>query len=786
MILEQKQSDYLKQWMVQKLKPICDADHEVLSEYVMALLRHDQSENQLRSSCLKQLEDFLQQDTKLFVTDLFDHLRTFGAFNGSYQPPEINLSASVLLRKRSLAVDEPYLLPNNNQLDNQHRPSQSSTAPIPQYTPTQSHPSFLHFPEPQSNLINPLPSFNPSSHTQQPPYNNTNTNQPRNSKRPRRSICRDYHYRGYCARGSSCHFSHDDRDQDASSSSTQSSAYFSKTLPAETQPTTAPPSATCIPLVFSSTSVGQQIPGLGGPLTIPYDLPIPSFSSSNPPEQQSGNDQSNHYNSRHPDRSTRFNGPTSNTRKPFTTLFIENIPQSSLSDRAVREYFSMFGPLTNVTLDVHNSQAQVTFKSTDDAKRAYSSPEPVFNNRFVRIHIKRVVGTGPRRSHGPLRTDASPAAEGFSNNESSYEMNSNGYRHKAYDSPITYKSPPVSSPPQPKADVQVLSQREQELRLKIDAQKRLLEQLSLKKAQKSNGPTQDIEMSGPSKPTAQLDTENQPKQDLPKTDPNSTDLSESATTDTKLLSPEPRLVSPKEALSPLPEPNSFQKRPANFASRAVGRTKLTNSRTSWTPTGSSPTKAFKLDNRSCTLAVQSVPSSTARENLKVYLEQFGTIVAFVPLSEEEDMFDVSVKFSTRTAAEKALANGLDIPDVGKVTMNWVPVGAGSGPSTTATTTTTTNNATGHPQHIFIPGLRNSHHHHYPGSFSLVNHRPGAQSKAEDPTTGETGDKKSTAPHSSLTTHTRGGSDNLLVNGADTDDLLDDFCVDDEVDGCWKR
>jgi hypothetical protein len=122
--------------------------------------------------------------------------------------------------------------------------------------------------------------------------------------------------------------------------------------------------------------------------------------------------------------------------------------------------------------------------------------------------------------------------------------------------------------------------------------------------------------------------------------------------------------------------------------------------------------------------------------------------------------------------------------VGKVTMNWVPVGVGSGPSTTATTTT--NNATGHPQHIFIPGLRNSHHHHYPGSFSLVNHRPAAQSKAEDPTNGESGDKKSTAPHSSLTTNTRVGSDHPLVDGADTDDLIDDFCVDDEVDGCWKR
>ncbi|WAR57871.1 hypothetical protein PtB15_5B101 [Puccinia triticina] len=797
MILENRQAEYLKQWMVQKLKPISDADHEVLSEYVMALLRHDQPENQLRISCLKQLEDFLQQDTKLFVTELFDHLRTFGAFNGSYQPPEINLSASVFPRKRSLAVDEPYLLPNKNtnnnlsppplnSLDNQHHASQSSTAPIPQYTPTQSHPSFLHFPEQQSNLINPLPHFS-TSQVQQP-YSAT-SNQPRNSKRPRKSMCRDYHYRGYCARGSSCHFSHDERDQDPSSSSALPSGYFPKTRASETEAKSPPPPATCIPVVFSGPSVGQQIPGLGGAVQFPYDLPPPSFSSN--PQQQAGIDSSNHYNSRHPDRSLRHNGPSLNAKKPFTTLFIENIPQSSLSDRAVREYFSIFGPLTNVFVDVYNAQAQITFKSPEDAKHAYSSPEPVFNNRFVRIHLKRFPATGPRRSYGPLRTVGSPTGEGLVNNESKNEPNSNGYRHKPYDSPLTFKSPPASSPPQPKAEVQVLSQREQELRLKIDAQKRLLEQLSQKKAQKSNGLSQDVEMSGPFQPATQ-ETENQPKQDLPTTDSNiTTDLGESSTTAAlNHLSPEPRL-----ALSPLQEPNSFPRRTTNnsvlYSGRGGGRKNLTNSRTSWTPAGTSPTQVFKLDNRSCTLAVQLVPSSAARETLKAYLEQFGTIVAFAPLSEDESVFDVSVKFSTRAAAEKALANGLEIPEVGKVTMNWVPISAGSG----RTRTTTANNPPGHPSHTphsFIPGLRNAHHHHYPGSFSLVNHHPPAQSKPEDPND-EVADKDtippfdmstSTAPPS--TNPPAAGSENPLVDNGDGDDLVDDFCVDDEIDGCWKR
>lgn len=777
MFIQPNQAEYLKKWMVQKLKPICDADHEVLSEYVMALLRHDQSENELRLLCLKQLEDFLKQDTKLFVTDLFDHLGTYGAFNGSYQPPEINLSASVLLRKRSLAPDEPYLLTNNtpplNPLDNQGRGSQSSTAPIPQYTPTQSHPSFLHFPEPpQSDLnLNPLPNFPPS---QIHPYPSISLNQPRCSKRPRKSICRDYHYRGYCARGSNCQFSHDQRDQDSSSSST----YFSKTPSGEAEPSTQPPLGNCIPVVFTTPSLGQEIPGLGLPLPI---LPAPSFSP-NRLEQSVIDQSSNNYNSslRHPERFSRFEGSPSTPKKSSTTLIIENIPQSSLSDRAVREYFSIFGPLTSVSVDVYNAQAQVTFKSYQDAKQAYTSPEPVFNNRFVRIHFKRFPGNGPRRSHGTLQAGVSPAAaEGFGHHESNNEMNSNGYHHKPVDGSNTFKSPPVTDPPQQKEDVQVLSQREQELRLKIDAQKRLLEQLSQKKAAKSYGTTShDSDMKSPS--LIAQEAENQPQEACSQTESHLADPNESTADSINPTLSKPQLVAPKEALLSSPSgPTLFPNRSSSttmttnsssvyVASR--GGRKLTNSRTSWTPAGAAPTKAFRLDNRSCTLAVLHLPSSDAREKLKVYFEQFGPIVAVTPLSEDENVFDVSVKFGSRAAAEKALANGLEIPSVGKVAMRWVPIPAGS----------TGSSGSPRPQ-PFIPGLRSAHLPHYPGSFSLVNHHP---SPANPPPLHNDSTHKNLGQHQAPPP-AAANHDQLLNHHIDLD-LVDDFCIDDEGDGCWKR
>ncbi|KAH9468520.1 hypothetical protein Pst134EA_009060 [Puccinia striiformis f. sp. tritici] len=898
MKLEQQQSEYLKQWMVKKLKPICDADHEVLSEYVMALLRHNQSENELRISCLKQLDDFLQRDTKLFVTELFDHLRAFGAFNGSYQPPEIDLSTPASLRKRSLAIDEPaqYIATKDRPVVSQ----QSPTASIPQYTPTQSHPSFLLFPEqqPQSNhLATHLPTFPSSSQVQ--PYNPNNPNpQQRNPKRPRKSICRDYHYRGYCARGNTCHFSHDDSP---SSSSTLSTGYLSKAQStSESEPPSGPPPppGSCIPLVCTNPSIGvQQIPGLGGPLPISYDLPTPSFSShhqhrhqhhqhqhhqqssSSPPRVGQSNHR--HYNnSSHPDRSSsRFEG-TSSSSTPFhkksssgTTLVIENVPPTSLSELAVREYFSTFGEIISTQIDLYNSQAQVTFKLYEDAKRAYSSPEPVFNNRFVRIHFRKRTFTNqnnhnsdnnttidtstpinttssgpPRRSFGhPTRNGTSPTIpipESFTNTHHQQtsinrnETNSNGYQHSQHKN--TYDNPPSSFPPPPAQsvvkpidNVQLLSQREQELRSKIDAQKLLLEQLQMKKiAQKSN--IQKVD--GPNdtqKPQNNIVSELENQESISNTNPLIDPSSASDPLNQQQQQNEPPLSTPKEALSPLiPESNHGFKRSPNstvYSNRGMsnGR-KLINSRTSWTPTGalslsssstgtttmttvinnnnpngittslgsSTTAKTFKIDNRSCTLAVTNLPSFNARETLKTYLEQFGTIVSVTPISlpstdpnHSEEVYDVNVKFSSRSSAEKALASGMDIPEVGKVTMSWV------GGSTNNNSTTSTSG------HSFIPGLRNNlppQHQLHPRSFSLVNHPPPSQDQQSPSSNSQLiSDQKildivsSTNRTSSSTTNTTklASSQVPLDNnsGDANDDFIDDFCVDDdEVDGCWKR
>ncbi|KAM4748219.1 RNA-binding protein 27-like [Rhinophrynus dorsalis] len=75
--------DAFKTWLAKLLEPICDADPSALANYVIALVRKDKSEKELKAICADQLDVFLQKETNSFVDKLFDSLHT-----KIYLPPE--------------------------------------------------------------------------------------------------------------------------------------------------------------------------------------------------------------------------------------------------------------------------------------------------------------------------------------------------------------------------------------------------------------------------------------------------------------------------------------------------------------------------------------------------------------------------------------------------------------------------------------------------------------------------------------------------------------------------
>ncbi|XP_030067446.1 RNA-binding protein 27 isoform X2 [Microcaecilia unicolor] len=66
----------LKSWLAKLLEPICDADPSALANYVVALVKKDKSEKELKAFCADQLDVFLQKETTGFVDKLFESLFT--------------------------------------------------------------------------------------------------------------------------------------------------------------------------------------------------------------------------------------------------------------------------------------------------------------------------------------------------------------------------------------------------------------------------------------------------------------------------------------------------------------------------------------------------------------------------------------------------------------------------------------------------------------------------------------------------------------------------------------
>ncbi|CAJ0845570.1 7613_t:CDS:10 [Entrophospora sp. SA101] len=74
MIFDDTSSKALKKYLSHHLEPICDADPAVLADYIIALLQNDKSSQDLRQTCIDQLDDFLKEETIGFVDKLFNSL----------------------------------------------------------------------------------------------------------------------------------------------------------------------------------------------------------------------------------------------------------------------------------------------------------------------------------------------------------------------------------------------------------------------------------------------------------------------------------------------------------------------------------------------------------------------------------------------------------------------------------------------------------------------------------------------------------------------------------------
>jgi hypothetical protein len=81
-----------------------------------------------------------------------------------------------------------------------------------------------------------------------------------------------------------------------------------------------------------------------------------------------------------------FSSAGPNEDQSVTTIVVEQIPDDKFNEEAVRQFFSEFGTITEVSLQPYKKLALVKYETFPEAKAAWASPKVIFDNRFVKVY----------------------------------------------------------------------------------------------------------------------------------------------------------------------------------------------------------------------------------------------------------------------------------------------------------------------------------------------------------------------------------------------------------------
>lgn len=89
----------------------------------------------------------------------------------------------------------------------------------------------------------------------------------------------------------------------------------------------------------------------------------------------------------HPRRNrAEFSHSGPNHDRSITTIVVEQIPEERFDESAVRDFFSEFGKIEEITMQAYKRLALVRYEDYASARRAYDSPKVIFDNRFVKVY----------------------------------------------------------------------------------------------------------------------------------------------------------------------------------------------------------------------------------------------------------------------------------------------------------------------------------------------------------------------------------------------------------------
>uniref|UniRef100_A0A8C5C8X4 RNA binding motif protein 26 n=1 Tax=Gadus morhua TaxID=8049 RepID=A0A8C5C8X4_GADMO len=317
--------DALKNWLSKTLEPICDADPSALAKYVVALVKKDKTEKELKALCIDQLDVFLlteggSQGVYLVIVRRVDdrgkrderprkrEYERQPQRRDSYRDRYNRRRARSRSRSRSWSKDRMRDRERDRERERgRERDHSQRDAAKPKYDheagdrsevvegyappPLVSTPTTSHFPVP--SLSSTITVIAPSHHHGSNNNNSISTTEswsdirpdqafPRRPPQQPRKRCRDYDEKGFCMRGDMCPFDH------GSDPVVVEDVNLPNILPFQPPPSQPPPGLPPPPPLMSPPPA-QLRPPVPPPGSLPPSLPpVTGPPPPLPPLQASG------------------------------------------------------------------------------------------------------------------------------------------------------------------------------------------------------------------------------------------------------------------------------------------------------------------------------------------------------------------------------------------------------------------------------------------------------------------------------------------------------------------
>ncbi|KAL9104029.1 MAG: hypothetical protein Q9163_000968 [Psora crenata] len=680
MLIPDTDAAELRKWIIKRLEAIsADVDEDVLADYVIALLRSEAPEQQLRLDAYSNLEDFLKDDTKQLVDEVFLCLETKSYRPGYVPPPTTAVTPYTALPKAppssvpvepiggsSNGFDPSRKRPYNdgqqtrNGIDSHYtrgdrqvkqmrrggrgrgdnfrgRGGRGGEIPEAQTLPYTGNPDIPpYFPNLPLEGTPPMP-FNPND-----PFAALAAFQAMGLPVPQlspagiqghsngvgRELCRDYETIGFCAKGNACPHRH---GMDLVVVPGQDE-YDPKNALLTDNPTSSP------------TSNGH-----GGTRGRAYGSIRGSVS---------GRGDRGGFNARRNNRA-EFSLAGQNQDRSITTIVVEQIPEENFDEQSVRQFFSEFGNIEEVTMQPYKRLALVKYDDYYAARKAYESPKVIFDNRFVKVYWYKS-GTLPTLPGTAKHSATSPSAA--TGEEQPFDREDFDRKAQEAQKKLEEKKAQMK---EMEAKKQSLEKQKEELgRKQAEEKKRLREKLAAKSA--GAGADADSQM-------ADIETGGTPEDDA------------NVSANTKLL--RAKLAELEAEAKSLGIDQSADDHHAPRG-RGLGRGRGRGSYRGWegfagrgsydhyrgSPRGWGPFRGYgggkyNLDLRTKKVGVSGVEWTSERdEALRQHLLGVGEFEAIDSHPEKPDTLIIT--FKERKTAEVFLYGPKEIPSIGKVEFGW--------------------------------------------------------------------------------------------------------------------